>query len=512
MPVLSIGNRAFGAGARITQLVHCPLATLPDGSPKVVVILADGIDSSVARGSYTPANFADPTWSGTRYKSYCVPYKPGASDPASVVSMALLPPPLASLFGDYAKALLPNYSPREDQSQLLTNRIAEAGAVFVPFSYRGAQLSLEQGLPRKDAVLNVTASAASDPGEIIPGFAAAVLEGEISSIHKCWPYSKIVVVAHSEGGLVASTWFFAQKRDPKEVYTLFALDSPINGVQNTTPCMEVCFAFGVYLPVSYVWSLLWDQQNTNDTRWIQLDRSQKLMVVGTQSDPVYNLSDAPSDGYSSQLLHTGPCILGKYKCDYLYHMNLSSNCGTNSTSGPLGGMNGHGLVMNCTNVEDAILGRIETAMALATSQYNAAMSESLRQPPNNTAPGFGSPQSALAGLLAGILSSRPTNACKYVLPYQRESCFYTITGFTFSAHVAIHRVITEGTRALIELTGTVCELGVECVSNGQPNAGMPNAGTQFENAYSAAVYAVSSLSPVPCREIDGRWYLDAVFQ
>ncbi len=187
---------------------RCSPSLLADGEPRAVVILADGISSSVAAGSYTPADVTGAGWG--QGDGYCVPYAEQTSGPSprAQVAAAGLPAPLRSLYADYAGGLLPHYRPHALQSQLLTNVLARAGAALVPFSYRGATLHLPApGSSLADAVLTVAASSSSDPGAIVPQTAAGTLEREIASIHNVWPATRILIVGHSEAGLVAEFWW-----------------------------------------------------------------------------------------------------------------------------------------------------------------------------------------------------------------------------------------------------------------------------------------------------------------
>lgn len=351
----------------------CSPSLLADGEPRAVVILADGISSSVKAGSYTPADVTGAGWG--QGAGYCVPYTgqtPGPT-PRAAVAAAGLPAPLESLYADYAGGLLPGYKPHALQSQLLTNVLARAGAALVPFSYRGATLHLPApGASLADAVLTVAASSSSDPGAIVPQTAAATLEREIASIHNVWPATRILVVGHSEAGLVAEFWWhdfwLGSGRD--QVWSVFSLDGPLNGVAGASVCESgACGPVHIQPSVAEVWLSLWrENQSRVDASLIRADQrsGDRFIAVGTQSDPVYDLGDAPlNNGLGSQMWHTGACVSDRFGCNYHHAMDLSSACPTNSTSGPSPSMDGHGLVMNCANVEQAILGRLETAEAAA---------------------------------------------------------------------------------------------------------------------------------------------------
>ena len=390
VPVLVAPALLVGAGARASTTalggsatvrprlaaIGCAPALLADGEPEAVVILADGISSKVAGGSYTPADITGTGWQH-QGGGYCVPYAPGQKNPRGTVEAAGLPAPLESLYADYAGGLLPGYKPRALQSQLLTNVLARAGAVIVPFSYRGALLHPPAaGQPPDTAVLQVAASGSSDPGSIVPQRAAATLEREVASIHSVWPTTRILIVGHSEAGLVAEFWWhdYWLAGAHNHMWSVFSLDGPLNGVAGAGVCETgVCGPVQIQPDVATVWLSLWrENQSAVDRQLINADEAtgDRFIAVGTQSDPVYDVGDAPlNNGLGSQMWHTGSCVSDRFGCDYHYPMDLSSVCATNSTSGSTPSMDGHGLVMNCANVEAAILGRLRTAEAAARAAH-----------------------------------------------------------------------------------------------------------------------------------------------
>lgn len=223
-----------------------------------------------------------------------------------------------------------------------------------------------------DAVPRVAASPSPDPGAIVPQADVLVLEREVASIHNVWPSTRILTVAHSEAGLVAQFWWrdFWLGSGRNEAWSIFSLDGPLNGVANAGACQAgACTPLAIGRQVGAVWRNLWRaNQSSVDRSLIAADEAtgDRFIAVGTQSDPVYDLGDAPfNNGLGSQLWHTGRCVADRLSCDYRYPTDLSSACATNSTSGPTGSMDGHGLMMNCQTVEAAIRGRLESAEAAA---------------------------------------------------------------------------------------------------------------------------------------------------
>ena len=139
--------------------------------------------------------------------------------------------------------------------QWMLDGIAATGAMILPYSYWGATL---QGHGRADPtfVFNAYTDCNSTPApsctqdnHLDPGgrpdpshqdYDNAVhsfslsededrLKTEIDSIEKVWRNEPIIIIGHSQGGLIAfETW--RQHMLPGTVHHLFSLDSPINGV------------------------------------------------------------------------------------------------------------------------------------------------------------------------------------------------------------------------------------------------------------------------------------------
>jgi hypothetical protein len=54
--------------------------------------------------------------------------------------------------------------------------------------------------------------------------------------------------------------------------------------------------------------------------------------------------------------------------------------------------------------------------------------------------------------------------------------------------------------------GEVCTKGFDCLTNHRPGAGMPVGSLTFAQAWRDTIHS-SSLSPLPCVKVDGKWYL-----
>jgi hypothetical protein len=76
-----------------------------------------------------------------------------------------------------------------------------------------------------------------DPGT--PGYGILepmLLQDEIASIHQVFPHTPIIVIGHSNGGLIAEQWWLnLGSNHPMGVIHVFSLDSPLNGVATAVP-------------------------------------------------------------------------------------------------------------------------------------------------------------------------------------------------------------------------------------------------------------------------------------
>jgi predicted esterase len=144
-----------------------------------------------------------------------------------------------------------NSTPRAFDTQgTLTNAfmldaIAARGAIILPYSYMGAYLT-----GPSEFVFNPYTRCNSTPGP--GGFGCndlgintgnesrsldqdvAMLDREVADVQVVWHSSRIVIVGHSQGGLIAWLWWKAHP-SVGAVTRLFSLDAPINGAVAQVP-------------------------------------------------------------------------------------------------------------------------------------------------------------------------------------------------------------------------------------------------------------------------------------
>ena len=177
----------------------------------------------------------------------------------------------------------------------MTDSLQTAGAVVVPYSYAGATLSVVGGVPS----MNVTTYPATAPSNVMPTDAAQTLDAEIASIHTVWPTSKVLVVGHSEGGLVAETWWasdFSPASYP-EITGVFSLDSPINGVSQGN-AIGGLFP-GISAALVQYYEMAWANKQSDDAILLNKEQSEGgeyYVPGGTGGDGVYLVADKPALG------------------------------------------------------------------------------------------------------------------------------------------------------------------------------------------------------------------------
>ncbi|MGP8000965.1 MAG: fibronectin type III domain-containing protein [Streptosporangiaceae bacterium] len=186
--------------------------------------------------------------------------------------------------------------------------LAAQGAVILPFSYdtknchpsTGAQLtgsaqnptfsfpgysSFESGITNCDVthIGGFGGGFGFGPGV---NYWGSVLDSELASIHRVWPTSKVVVIGHSQGGLIVTDAWLQGFNLPH--VAAFSLDSPINGSCGTPGCIG---------PIGYP---PYNQRTVYDegsNGYLGIDQSQgnPMHFIGTYGDsPLITLPGPPS--------------------------------------------------------------------------------------------------------------------------------------------------------------------------------------------------------------------------
>ncbi|HWD51848.1 MAG TPA: hypothetical protein VG412_05580 [Acidimicrobiales bacterium] len=186
----------LGVAIALSGCSSTPQGTVASG-PTSVAILIGGFGSSLPAGTYNPLTQTSAALTATESTFAPDPTK----EPAGCTAQ-------------------PN----------LVTTLRGAGAMILPFSYNGVQLTG----PASHPTVTVAAYPSSMPSTALPQAIAPAIATEVDQVHTLWPAARILVIGHSEGGYVAEQYFLDDFNHSQqaEVAGIFSLDSPINGIQN----------------------------------------------------------------------------------------------------------------------------------------------------------------------------------------------------------------------------------------------------------------------------------------
>jgi hypothetical protein len=209
----------------------------------------------------------------------------------------------------------------------LTEALADAGAVLLPYSYTGAEFN------QKDEFVQNRYTQDDSRQELCSS--VTLLAREVVSVHSAWPSTRIEIVGHSLGGLVAETWWSAEHSKTEcgfqgfqhlffqhvpidgvgmgasGVVHVFSLDSPINGVRRCFSARSAPTAFGSPGAAASTWCSLWGGDSVhgvlNGMRIASIDDHElSYTAVGTPNDPTYGggASFGGDGGLEDQLVYS----------------------------------------------------------------------------------------------------------------------------------------------------------------------------------------------------------------
>jgi hypothetical protein len=133
----------------------------------------------------------------------------------------------------------------------------------------------------------------------------------------------------------------------------------------------------------------------------------------------------------------------------------------------------------------------------------------LKPPPP---PGYQSPANAVAGFTGNMMRHHPQAACHYSMPARQGICAMALEamyllGAKITGTWAVGHVVMAGDRAIVDVEYEAC-LGSDCVTNTNPDAGLPDSGASFNSAFRHALtdfdYAMD------CVRLPHGWYVDNV--
>jgi hypothetical protein len=253
----------------------------PQGPPHVVVVLLEGVDSVSPGETYDPS----------KVPTYCYTGDRGAKThfPASL------------------QGLMDNFNPAYDlddpqDTASMTDALARHGHVlFLPWSFSGAWVEAEG--PHR---VHVTRSSAADADQTPIPTDAATLAVEVASAHEAWPHAKIVVLAHSLGGLVAEQyWEDYWRLEHSGVARVVSLDGVLNGTKTVGTCglfVSPPQCPGFSYEVAHFLASLWTSMEWHDPAISGHDHDGAFLPVGTEGDMAYDIPNLGTDSLISQLL------------------------------------------------------------------------------------------------------------------------------------------------------------------------------------------------------------------
>lgn len=268
----------------------CGEPELVGGDPATVVIVMDGVHSSLPEpGRFHPIPVRRPAEGTPVVHNYCPIGRNG--------ERRRFPPGLRETMERWTLRGVSSEpfptSPCGPEGGFGTNvcllgRLAERGAIILPYSYRGAKLVDTARGPIFDFPGHVgkpITDPADDDTEQPADELAAHLGSMIDSIVVAWPRTRILVLAHSWAGVVAETWWEGVQtagQRPRQVERVFTLDSPINGIPRCLPAAAI-----LGLTVSRELCRRWDERDALDRRIAELAHDGSFLAVGVHGDPTY---------------------------------------------------------------------------------------------------------------------------------------------------------------------------------------------------------------------------------
>jgi hypothetical protein len=401
--VLAAGWLMAGCGGPAQPVERCgPIQFVPGQAtePKVVVVLLDGLTSQERGGKLYPVPVAHPDQGIAMVPNYC-PVDPNGNERSESngwpqglndglrrwsefsvhwdTSGGSSPPSATLVCEDHQLEPAANgggnvevdgaLHHNTDRGVCLVARLADAGAVLLPYSYAGATLSQQQGGPLFDFHPYRGATTFQEPS-----LSVQWLDDELFSIHQVWKEAHLVLVGHSLGGLIAEQWWrcmvghcdvpldHAPAGDARGVVQVFSLDSPLNGFKMTT-CDEQDPIFQGYThrvgkPLAALLCTLWLGQTELDRQNLALESTGQIAYtpIGVPDDPAYGVAySGPSGDFGniqSQVLYQSGCDHTNPQCiaqppSYVLGAPNAPYC---FGSGDIYGTTGHDLVKACPQV------------------------------------------------------------------------------------------------------------------------------------------------------------------
>jgi hypothetical protein len=294
------GVQAVGAGGQLSAVAFpaSPAFTAgyPNASPPVVTIVLQGVNSSLLSGQGATS------WNALT-TDYCT-----LTDETGLIEPAALGD-LTSNWQNLSDGGKPDYAGWGAGNNLIDSA-ASTGGLVLPFSYNGATMSGTASSPVFTAQSYTKDDVANSPIRAEAG----VLNTEIADISSVLPGAKIIIVGHSNGGLIAQQWWWLYGQyNPLDVVHVFSLDSPINGLYAGTICISqqsassvACGLLGAIPGISRklltTYGQLWRSQDTLNRLYLAADQRDGLYTpIITLGDPLYDAGNYGATAKSNQV-------------------------------------------------------------------------------------------------------------------------------------------------------------------------------------------------------------------
>jgi len=147
-----------------------------------------------------------------------------------------------------------------------------------------------------------------------------------------------------------------------------------------------------------------------------------------------------------------------------------------------------------------------SAMAALASCGGSKPTVSAPAPQNDVAPGYDSPQSAVAGYLSGWVRKDTATICSYVAPPQKGYCAYLVGGPTkYSlASWRIGDAMIRGDEAIVVIMSDSWCVAKFCFKNTDPRNGLPSTSAGFAHAFEKTSTGVPAVAVV---RVHAKWYV-----
>ncbi len=250
-----------------------------------------------------------------------------------------------------------------DRGSCLVKALADRGAVILPFSYTGSSVTRGPG-GSSFAFKGYTSEDTLQP----PSVSIGRLESMLASIQAAWPAARVIVVAHSYGGVLTEAWWRKHRRDDDRVDRLFALDSPINGVPL---CPLTAFIYGAQ--VAEELCRRWFARDELNRQALALDVDNLFVPIAAPNDPAYNNPIGPGGitvsgggGLRAELLYRCPDSGADPASPCIAPPSVVARDPACDAAGPgLFGRTGHHLVIACPAVVRRIAAAADPGLRVA---------------------------------------------------------------------------------------------------------------------------------------------------